>query len=234
MDQALGTVLAIEASYRLPSIEKAVRAVAQPLGYDRFVMFSTAPSRDELVDKIYWIEGDWFGDGTIMDAETYLRRCPVTRHALDTDEAFFWTKTISKRGEKYRVVRAPRGAGIHGLQVPIFGRAGLEGAMSFGGEGVDGSAQTRLLLTLVGVAAFRSASRLMEAQEREIGGHLSPREREVLRWTAAGRRQADIAETLGLSERTVENHLRRARLRLGATTTAQAIRSAIRSGEIEG
>lgn len=234
MDHALKTILEIEASDNLPSIEKAVRAVAQPLGYNRFVMFSAAPARDELVEKIYWIEGDWFGDGRVVDAQTYLRRCPVTRHALDMDESFFWTKVISARGEKYRIIRAPRGAGIHGLQVPVFGHAGLEGAMSFGGERIDSSAPTRLLLTLVGAAAFRSARRLMEAQEREVAGSLSPREREVLRWTAAGRRQADIAETLGLSGRTVENHLRRARLRLGATTTAQAIRSAIRSGEIEG
>nr|WP_280530696.1 LuxR C-terminal-related transcriptional regulator [Paraburkholderia sacchari] len=37
---------------------------------------------------------------------------------------------------------------------------------------------------------------------------------------AAGRRQAEIAPALGLSERTVENHLRNARRRLGVTTTA--------------
>lgn len=234
MDHHLRTILEIEKSDGLPPIKEAVRAVAQPLGYDRFVMFSALPSRDELVDKIYWMEGDWFGDGTIVDSETYLRRCPVTRHALDADEPFFWTKTITERGEKYRVVRSPRGAGIHGLQVPIFGRTGLEGAMSFGGERIDASAQTRLVLTLLGTAAFRSARRVMEAREQDVAGNLSPREREVLRWTAAGRRQADIAETLGLSERTVENHLRRARLRLGATTTAQAVRTAIRSGEIEG
>jgi predicted transcriptional regulator len=32
----------------------------------------------------------------------------------------------------------------------------------------------------------------------------------VLAWTAAGRRQTEIAATLGLSERTAENHLRSA------------------------
>ncbi|MCC4104765.1 response regulator transcription factor [Serratia ureilytica] len=41
-----------------------------------------------------------------------------------------------------------------------------------------------------------------------------------------------IAAMLGLSERTVENHLRRIRRRLGAATTAQAISVAIRLGEI--
>ena len=55
----------------------------------------------------------------------------------------------------------------------------------------------------------------------------------MLSWTAAGHRQVDIAAILGLSERTVENHLRRIRKRLGASTTAQAIRAAIQNGDIE-
>ncbi|MEG1733418.1 MAG: LuxR C-terminal-related transcriptional regulator [Comamonas sp.] len=44
----------------------------------------------------------------------------------------------------------------------------------------------------------------------------------------------EIAAALGLSERAVENHLRRIRIRkrLGAATTAQAISVAIRNGEI--
>jgi len=54
----------------------------------------------------------------------------------------------------------------------------------------------------------------------------------MLAWIAAGRRQADIAATLGVSERTAENHLRRARRRLGVATTAQAIKVAIRNGDI--
>lgn len=52
------------------------------------------------------------------------------------------------------------------------------------------------------------------------------------RQTADGRRQTEIAATLGLSERTLENHLRRIRKRLGVATTVQAIRVAIRNAEI--
>ncbi|PYA33137.1 LuxR family transcriptional regulator, partial [Serratia marcescens] len=97
---------------------------------------------------------------------------------------------------------------------------------------IDASPPVRLALSLVGSAAFQAARRLFAPAAGEGECRLSAREREVLSWTAIGRRQADIAAMLGLSERTVENHLRRIRQRLGAATTAQAIGVAIRLGEI--
>ncbi|HEJ7919750.1 TPA: autoinducer binding domain-containing protein, partial [Serratia marcescens] len=179
-----------------------------------------------------WVEGDWFGDGEAVDALTYVRHCPVTRHMLRVSEPFFWTKNRAQQGERYRIVRTPRGAGLHGVQIPVFGPAGLEGAVSLGGERIDASPPARLALSLVGTAAFQAARRLFAPAAGEGESRLSAREREVLSWTAIGRRQADIAAMLGLSERTVENHLRRIRQRLGAATTAQAISVAIRLGEI--
>ena len=131
------------------------------------------------------------------------------------------------------MVKQPRGEGLHGLQVPVFGTTGLEGAISFAGTAIDASASARLLLDAAAAAAFRAARRLSETPTELSGSALSTREREVLRWVAAGRRQAEIAATLGLSARTVENHLRRARQRLGVATTAQAVRAASRRGEIE-
>ena len=178
---------------------------------------------------IYWVEGDWFGDGEAVDALTYVRHCPVTRHMLRVSEPFFWTKTRVQQGERYRIVRTPRGAACTACRSrcsawPVWrapsawGRAyrrftaGAAGAVAGGLGGLSG-----------GAAAVRTGGRRGE-------GRLSAREREVLSWTAIGRRQADIAAMLGLSERTVENHLRRIRQRLGAATTAQAIGVAIRLG----
>lgn len=231
--QAFRSALVIEGAESLAAIEDEVRAFAGPLGYDRFVLFSASATKDEVVERIYWVEGAWFGDGESVDAETYVRRCPVTRHILEAREPFFWTKTIAKGGELYKIVHQPRGQGIHGIQIPVFGPLGLEGAMSLGGQRIDVSRQTRLALGLIATTAFFSARRLLEAAV-EAAGPLSDREREVLAWTAAGRRQIEIAATLGLSERTVENHLRRIRKRLGVATTAQAIRVAIRNGDIAG
>jgi len=231
-EAAFRSALAIEGCRSLAAIESEVRAFSAPLGYDRFVLFSASAARDEVVERIYWVEGDWLDDDEPVDAETYVRRCPVTRHILETHEPFFWTKTSDKEGGLYRVVRAPQGPGIHGLQVPVFGPLGLEGAASLGGERIDASPQARLALQLIAEAAFLAARKLLELPPGDGIGALSDREREVLAWTAAGRRQVEIAATLGLSERTVENHLRRIRKRLGVATTAQAIRVAIRNGEL--
>ncbi|MBF8741799.1 PA1136 family autoinducer-binding transcriptional regulator [Pseudomonas guariconensis] len=232
VDGIFGTALEIEGARALTVVQNAVRGFAGPLGYDRFVLFSATAARDEVVERIHWVEGNWFGDHLPVDAETYVRHCPVTHHILQARAPFYWSKVSVDGNERYRVVRSPIGPGVHGLQVPVFGPAGLEGAMSLGGERIDASPRARVALTMLATAAFWAARRLLEAP---VDGHvrqLSEREREVLAWTAAGRRQADIAATLGLSPRTVENHLRSARRRLGVDTTAQAVRVALRNGEL--
>ncbi|MFD1702501.1 PA1136 family autoinducer-binding transcriptional regulator [Methylopila henanensis] len=225
-------VAAIERSEDMDSLRSAVRGLAGPLGYDRFVLYASPPSGDGLVERLLWLEGDWFGDSGQVEPETYLARCPVNRHVLETDRAFFWTKTGAPDQESYRVVRRPSGPGVHGLQVPIFGHSGLIGAMSFGGETIDSAIETRLALTLAATAAFHAARRLWPTVSPATP-RLSDREREIMRWIASGRRQADIALLLALSERTVENHMRRVRKRLGAASTAQAVHLLVRAGELE-
>ncbi|WP_341213199.1 autoinducer binding domain-containing protein [uncultured Limimaricola sp.] len=58
--------------------------------------------------------------------------------------------------------------------------------------------------------------------------HLTPRQKEVLRFVAAGLSVQQIADELKLSVATVDKHLRLAREAFGASTTAQAVARAIR------
>ncbi|PWE33174.1 LuxR family transcriptional regulator [Maritimibacter sp. 55A14] len=55
------------------------------------------------------------------------------------------------------------------------------------------------------------------------GRKLTERQREVLQWVADGKTTQDVACLLGLTQATVEKHLRRAREALDAENTAQAI-----------
>lgn len=52
---------------------------------------------------------------------------------------------------------------------------------------------------------------------------LTPRQREVLTWRAAGKTVAEVATILGITPATVEKHTRLAREALGVATTAQAV-----------
>ena len=229
-DPVLAILMRLERAASLEEVSQIICDTCQPHGYDRVLLFSASAQHENIVSRIYLIKGDWFGDGSPVDADTYLQRCPITLNVLKSSAPFFWTKT---EAAGYRVVRKPGPSGTNGFQVPIYGPIGLEGVVSFGGGRIDASRQVQLLLALVATQAFRISRALVEG-EHAAAGHLSGREREVLAWVAAGRRQAEIAGTLGISERTVENHLRNARNRLAVKTTAQAVQAAIRLGQLDG
>ncbi|HEU0156571.1 MAG TPA: response regulator transcription factor [Stellaceae bacterium] len=62
---------------------------------------------------------------------------------------------------------------------------------------------------------------------------LSTREIEVLRLLAQGRRLSEIAETVGISQKTAANSCSRIKAKLGAASTADLVRIALRSGLID-
>ena len=65
------------------------------------------------------------------------------------------------------------------------------------------------------------------ALDASIVGSLTAREREVLRWVAAGKTDRDIAELLAISPRTVHKHLQRVYAKLGVETRTAAVMRAL-------
>lgn len=126
-ETALRSVLVIEGAEELAAIENEVRAFAAPLGYDRFVLFSASAAQDAVLQSIYWLEGDWFGDGESVDAETYIRRCPVTRHILESHEPFFWTKTVKDRRRPYPCASNRSRSLLRSVRVGLLARRGRRG-----------------------------------------------------------------------------------------------------------
>ena len=68
------------------------------------------------------------------------------------------------------------------------------------------------------------------AHEREPRSNLTMREREVLGLLAAGRRQAEIASQLFISEKTVATHIQHILRKIGAHSRAEAVAFAHRIG----
>jgi DNA-binding NarL/FixJ family response regulator len=74
--------------------------------------------------------------------------------------------------------------------------------------------------------------RARDAAPRPARPRLSERENAVLRLIAAGRRNKEIAEQLGVSVKSVETYRRRLLQKLGYSSTAEVVRHAIREGLI--
>jgi DNA-binding NarL/FixJ family response regulator len=62
---------------------------------------------------------------------------------------------------------------------------------------------------------------------------LTDRETETLTWVARGKTSADIAKITGLSKRTIDFHLDKARVKLGVATRTEAVLKAVMGRLIE-
>lgn len=85
--------------------------------------------------------------------------------------------------------------------------------------------------------AIWQAGRMLDAAIRRerpnllIG--LSPRERDCLSWLAVGQRPAEIGWRLGISEKTFEKHIARAKTKLKSRTRDQAVAKAVLLGLVQ-
>jgi DNA-binding CsgD family transcriptional regulator len=165
-------------------------------------------------------------DPTILSAGRSI--APVDWRRLERDARF------------ERVFRDARDFGIpdRGLTVPVRGPYGEVGMLSVTRHCTVQEWQ-RLVPDVIGqlqAAAVHLHDTVMRSDllSRTLRHPaLSSREIEILQWTAAGKSQQDIGDILSISNRTVEVHLRSAREKLFALTTAQAVGRAIGLGLIQ-
>ncbi|MBL0918749.1 MAG: helix-turn-helix transcriptional regulator [Hydrogenophaga sp.] len=74
----------------------------------------------------------------------------------------------------------------------------------------------------------RIAHAIHAAALRLSDTHLTQREREVLRWSAAGKTTPEVAQILRVSENTVKFHLKNVTVKLGVSNkTAAAVKAAL-------
>ena len=84
------------------------------------------------------------------------------------------------------------------------------------------------------LASVYCTGRLAHLASRNRSKHaqLTERERECLRWVAAGKTDWETSRILSISEKTAQEHVRRALGKLNASTRAQAVALALASREI--
>lgn len=164
---------------------------------------------------------------------------PVRHYLFEADGAFAWSSMSHRHrlnNAQEQCLQLGREAGLRdGIGVPLRGPrgalAGIGVASSAGGVDV-----TRELLATAQMYAqqFYSCYLTLERRpQKTLVVPLSPQEREVLKWCAAGKTKQEIGIIIGVSENTVKFYVRKAQQKLGTTSAVSAAFLALQQGLIQ-
>jgi len=231
---ALDAIEQFDRAENLTALSNHLVRAASSFGY-QFLCCLSAPGLqkrafEERVLLNVWPKG-WFEQ---YRKSNFNAHDPITAAVRVRTEAFRWADvaippddqlansvmTIARRDYRLR----------QGFCVPIHGLNGYQAGISIAGFEVEDTMEANATLQLMGIYAFNRLANLKSI--RKEPGILTEREREVLRWTAAGKTAWDIGNILKIAEDTVNKHIASAMRKLNVYSRAQAVAESIRRGEI--
>lgn len=199
------------------------------------VMMAVLPTNEPNVRDLVLLNGwppEWYER---FVAKKYYLHDAVTRFAARTTEPFLWSRVPQPFTEQ-RMAQTIAGEATefgmrNGFLIPFPTSRGWQSCVSFGASELDTiSEPDEAALVLLGYVANKTLKSLLG--EPDAVGKLSEREREVVKWVAAGKTAWEISEILSVSENTIEKHLRQARNKLDVVNSAQLVAEAIRRHEV--
>lgn len=171
-------------------------------------------------------------------AKNYADVDPVAHTARHARRAFAWSTVAAAdlQARQRRVMDECRAAGLcGGITVPLFGPRGDSALLSVAGPDPSLEDDAGALRVVASLAhQFHLVHEDLSQDEPVVPPFigLSPREREVLTWSARGKSSWDIGEILDISERSVTFHVNNAMRKLDASSRVMAVLKAIRHGLI--
>lgn len=183
-----------------------------------------------------------FGEGwrewsAVYARSTFGETDPAVRMLREQTRSFSWgdarKRYASAEGE--RVMDACRdvtGCG-EGFVVPVRESDGAVLTAAFSGAELDLSPETRPALHLAGYYYATRGRELLHGVELDPVCPLTFRQLECLRWVHAGKTDGEIAVLLGVSPRTVHNHVEAAKAVLNTPKRARAAFEAWRKGWLD-
>ncbi len=170
--------------------------------------------------------------------ERYQEVDPIVLLASSRSAPMLWSELQSGDDlspKQKRMFSESREAGLlNGLSIPVHGPLGESYVVSLATDtpGSDNGINLGSLQVLA--IQFQLAYSQIARQHPEVkkGFHLTERERECLAWTAKGKSAWVIGMILGVSEHTVNFHLKSAMKKMGTTNRVTAVVSALQNGLI--
>lgn len=214
------------------NFDSFLREIRDRFGVDNVAYAGMNPVNRSVIGHVTY--GD---DWRAHYAKQGFHRIDPTLHSARRAIAPVDWSRLDRDPDYLTVFRSAHDFGIsdQGVTIPVRGPYGDIGGLSLtrGGSELEWRALCRENLHLWQALSVHVHDLVISSDSFSNllrGPSLSSREREILQWTAEGKSQQDIGDILAISHRTVEVHLRSARHKLYALTTAQAVGRGISMG----
>jgi LuxR family quorum sensing-dependent transcriptional regulator len=174
-----------------------------------------------------WVER-YFSEGYLFDD-------PTIRRVRAAERPFFWSDLHEGRDDPCaaRVMNEATEFGLKaGLTISVGTLEGDMAGFSLAGERIEVPPESIEMIRLLATYGIGRSIMLLEGRS-DAPVHLTPREREVLLWSAEGKTDWEIGEIVGFSSHASEKHMRSVMMKLNATNRLHAVAKALRRGLIE-
>jgi LuxR family quorum sensing-dependent transcriptional regulator len=229
---AFDRVHAIEHAATAAELAREIHLTARAFGFERWGV-ATIPGGNKAFEKCVYLQ-DWPGDWFERYSEReYLAVDPVIRRLRCSVLPFNWAEARYDRENEpaaHSVMTEATEFGLnHGVIVPIYTLSGEMAGVTFASRWAEFDARALPALHLISIYAHTRLKLIAGVRPADCTRpSLSPREIEVLRWSAAGLATPDIAARLMIAETTVDTHIASACRKLDARTRVQAVAEALR------
>jgi LuxR family quorum sensing-dependent transcriptional regulator len=223
----------LDAAKTADEVLREVSFAASHFNLDRFIIAGVPAPGGRLAPYVllnHWPAG-WYERYNESD---YLHVDPVIKKLRNTTAPVVWSDAPYDRREDKpaaAVMNEAREFSLNnGLSIPIYTLSGDQAAVSFGGTHFELSKSDQKALYLIGIYAHNKVAALRSNERRtKKTPKLSPREIEILQWTAAGLTTGAIGDRLKIGDTTVQTHIARICVKLDCRTRTQAVAEAMRA-----
>jgi DNA-binding CsgD family transcriptional regulator len=210
---------------------KYLKGLTQDLGMNVFLVL-TLPTVDTVEIGATKIITNWPAEMVdYYDAHNLMIDSPVIRRMLRSTCPFNYdVEAINadrSEGKKSSVIELFKRYGMEkGAYFPVHDAAGGRGAMSISGPRTFSTIELAKLLFIATHIYDRLSQLTLKEKHRPI--EFTQSELDCLKLTAGGKKGAEIAKLLGLTEHTVNNLTSSVVKKLGCSTRTQAVVNALR------
>ncbi|UXH77465.1 autoinducer binding domain-containing protein [Roseateles amylovorans] len=185
-----------------------------------------------IAPRVLWCSNYPEAWKTRYEQGDFLRRDPTVAHAIVSDEPILWSDALFATCPELRLEARAHGL-AHGWAQPRRDSRGMVSLLTCARtdppiceEELQAKAERLQWLSYL---CHEAMLKHWDSSLRDKGDlDLSAREREVLRWSCDGKTSADMAQIIGVSEATVNFHMRNACQKLGTgNKTAAAVMAAL-------